>query len=105
MTLDLDVICISGVPITGIAAFSAASARQIFLRDGEFVRLASADHKFTLAAAADLAGDGAVKEAVAQSFHHDPFEMCERLSNLAAMRANNRGNRSFMHCAAESSCP
>jgi hypothetical protein len=37
MTLDLDVICISGVPIAGIAAFIAKSARQFFLGDGELV--------------------------------------------------------------------
>ena len=37
MTLDLDVICISGVPIAGIAAIGAASARQFFLRNGELV--------------------------------------------------------------------
>ena len=40
MTLDLDVICISGVPIAGIAATVAASARQFLLGDGELVRLA-----------------------------------------------------------------
>ena len=37
MTLDLDVICISGVPIAGIAAIGAASARQFILRDRELV--------------------------------------------------------------------
>jgi hypothetical protein len=31
------VICISGVPIAGIAAFSTASARQFFLGDNELV--------------------------------------------------------------------
>ena len=46
MTLDLDVICILGVPIAGIAAIGAASARQFFLGNGEFVRLAGLDDEF-----------------------------------------------------------
>jgi hypothetical protein len=45
MTLDLSV-CISGVPIAGIAAFGATSARQFILGDRELVRLASLDDEF-----------------------------------------------------------
>ena len=45
MTLDLDVICILSVPIAGIAAIGAASARQFVLGDGELVRLAGLDHE------------------------------------------------------------
>ena len=86
MTLDLDVICISGVPIAGIAAFIAASARQFFLGDSELVRLAGADYELALAAVSDLAGDGAIEKAVVQPFHDDLFEMRERFGDLAAMR-------------------
>ena len=46
MTVDLGVICILGVPIAGIAAFSAASARQFFLGDGKLARLAGLDDQF-----------------------------------------------------------
>jgi hypothetical protein len=46
MTLDLNVICISGVPIAGIAAIGGASGRQFFLRDRELVRLAGLDDEF-----------------------------------------------------------
>jgi hypothetical protein len=48
MTLDLDVICISGVPIAGIAAIGGASGWQFFLRlrDRELVRLAGLDDEF-----------------------------------------------------------
>jgi hypothetical protein len=55
MTLDLNVICISGVPIAGIAAFSAASARQFFFRDGELVRFAGLDHEFAPVSLPDAA--------------------------------------------------
>ena len=46
MTLDLDVICILSVPIAGIAAIGAASARHFVLGDRELVALAGADHEF-----------------------------------------------------------
>ena len=38
----------------------------------------------------DLAGDRAFKKAVTQPFHHDGFQMRERLSQLAVMRASSR---------------
>ena len=55
MTLDLDVICISGVPIAGIAAIGAASARQFILRDRELVRLAGLDDELAPVALSDAA--------------------------------------------------
>ena len=61
MTLDLDVICISGVPISGIAAIGAASARQFFLGDGKLVRLAGSDQELALAAIDDFAIDRALE--------------------------------------------
>ena len=46
MTPDLVLICILGVPIAGIAAIGAASARQFVLGDRELVALARLDHEF-----------------------------------------------------------
>ena len=43
MILDLDVICILGVSITGIATVVSASARQFFLGNRELVRFSSLD--------------------------------------------------------------
>ena len=48
-------ICILGVPIAGIAAIVAASARQFVLGDGELVALAGLDHEFAPVALADVA--------------------------------------------------
>ena len=59
MTLDLDVICISGVPIAGIAAIVAASARQFLLRDGELVRLAGLNEEFAAISLPDAAQNNA----------------------------------------------
>jgi hypothetical protein len=55
MTLDLDVICISSVPIAGIAAIGAASARQFFLGDRELVGLAGLDDEFAPVSLPDAA--------------------------------------------------
>ena len=52
-------ICISGVPIAGIAAIGTASARQFFLGDGELVRLAGLDDEFAPVAFPDAARNGA----------------------------------------------
>jgi len=92
MTSDLDVIFIFGVPVAGIAELSSASARQVFFGNGELVRLTGADHELTLSPVSNLAGNGAVEESVAQSFHDDFFEMRERLGELAATHSRNRGS-------------
>src|SRR5262249_1806844 len=84
MTLDLDVICISGVPISGIAAIGAASARQFFLGDVELVGLAGADHEMALAAVSNLAGDRVVEEAMLEPIDDEPFQAIERLADLSA---------------------
>ena len=55
MTLDLDVMCISGVPIAGIVAIGAASTRQFNLRDRELVRLAGLDDELAPVALSDAA--------------------------------------------------
>lgn len=53
ITLDLDVICISGVPIAGIAIIGAASARQLILGNVELVRLARLNDEFATVSLAD----------------------------------------------------
>ena len=55
MTLNRHDICILRVPVAGIAAVEAASARQFVLGNDELVRLAGADHELALAAVPDLA--------------------------------------------------
>lgn len=66
MTLDLDAICISGVPITGIGAISAVSARQFFLGNREFVRLACLDDEFSAVSFADAARNRAAEMTMAE---------------------------------------
>lgn len=106
MTLDLGVICILGVPVAGIAVIGAASVRQFILGDGELVRLAGADHQLALAAVGDLAGDGAIEEAVPQAIEHDLFEVPKRLGRLAAMRTGRQGDSGGVtYCATIPSCP
>ena len=63
----------------------AASARHFLFGDSELMALAGPDHELAPSAVADLAMDGTVKEAVAQSIDEDPFEELERLVELAAM--------------------
>jgi hypothetical protein len=91
MTSDLDVICILSVPITGIAAIGAASARHFVLGDSELVRLAGADHELAFAAVGDLAGDGVVEEAMLEAFDDKPFKTVERVADLSALGALERG--------------
>jgi hypothetical protein len=86
MTLDLDVICILGVPIAGIAAIGAVSTRQFFLADVELVGFTCADHKLPRTALHYLASDGVVEETVIQSIDDNLFDMRKRLCGLAAMR-------------------
>jgi hypothetical protein len=76
------VICISGVPVAGIAAFSAASTRQFFLRDRELVALAGPDQELASAAAADLTADRVVKEAVLEPIDDERFKTVEGLAEL-----------------------
>ena len=90
MTLDLNGICILGVPIAGIAAIVAASARHFVLGDRELVALAGADHELALAAVADLAGDRIVEEAVLEAIDDKPFETVEGLADLPAVGALER---------------
>jgi len=51
------------------------------------VALAGADNELALAAAADLAGDGIVEEAMLEPFDDKPFEAVERLADLPALGA------------------
>ena len=85
MTLDPDVICISGVPIAGIAANGAASAWNFLIGDRKLVRLSTADHELALAMVADFAGNRTFEKAVPQPLDHDLLEMCKHLTDLTAM--------------------
>jgi hypothetical protein len=64
MTLDLNVICISGVPIAGIAAIGAASARKFFLGDVKLARLAGLDDDFAPVSLSDAARNSAPEVTV-----------------------------------------
>lgn len=55
MMLDLDVICISGVSITGIAAVGSTSERQFFLGNCKLVRFSSLDEDFASVSLPDRA--------------------------------------------------
>ena len=74
ITVDLILICISSVPIAGIAAVKRASARQFLVAYREFVGLACADHELSVTAGAHLASDGALEKAMPQAIDHDLFE-------------------------------
>ena len=82
MTLDLDVICILSVPIAGIAAIGAASARQFFLGDRELVRLAGLDDEFAPVALPDAARNRAPEMTVTEPVEDDLHEAIERLTEL-----------------------
>ena len=102
MTLDLNVICISGVPIAGIAAIGAASARQFFLGDGELVGLARPDHELAFAAVADLAGDGAIEKAVPEPVDDNLSRCVERLSGSGRDGARASAQGSVRHALCSS---
>src|SRR5262245_15518608 len=100
MTLDLDLICISGVPIAGIAAFSAESARQFLLGDGELVRLPGLHQKVASVVLANAAGDGAPEVAVAKAVEHDLFDPLECFTELRPAGLNGiTMERLLRHCA------
>jgi hypothetical protein len=82
ITVDLILICISSVPIAGIAAAKRASAQQFILAYDEFVNLACADHQIPLATIADSNFDGAVEECVLEPIDNDFFKKSERMGDL-----------------------
>jgi hypothetical protein len=107
MMPDLDLICISGVPISGIAAISSASARQFFLGDVEFVRFAGLDYEFPPASLPDAARNCASEMAVTESFEDD---LADALNGLAELRPTGLPGACpdrfvVTHCAAKPSCP
>lgn len=106
MTLDLDVICISGVPIAGIAAIGAASARQFILRDRELVRLAGLDDELASFVLPDSARDRAPEMTMTKPVEDDLHEAVDRLAKLGSAGLNGIGvERIVMHCATAPSCP
>ena len=102
-----DVICILSVPIAGIAAIGAASARQFVLGDRELVALAGVDDEFAaFAAIGNLAGDGILEESMPQTVDDKTFETVESLADLSALGALARGfDLRVIHCAVVPSCP
>jgi hypothetical protein len=64
-------IYISGVPIAGIAAIGAASARQFFFGDGELVRLAGFDNEFAAASLSDAARNRATEVTMTEPVDDD----------------------------------
>src|SRR5262249_28878762 len=103
MTLDLDVICISGVPISGIAAIGAASARQFSLGDVELVGLAGLDDAASLS---DATGNHAAEMTVTEPVEEDLDEVLECLAQLRSTGLSGAClDRFVMHCAAKPSCP
>jgi hypothetical protein len=82
MTLDPNVICISGVPIAGIAAFGASSARQFFLGDVELVRLAGLDDEFAPVSLSNAARNSAAEVTMTESVEDNLDEAIERLTEL-----------------------
>ena len=82
MILDPDVICILGVPIAGIAAIGAASARQFFLGDRELVRLPGLDNEFAPVSLPDAARNYAPEVTMTESVEDDLNKAIERLTEL-----------------------
>src|SRR4030095_5303162 len=106
ITLDLDVICISGVPISGIVAIGSASVRQFFLGDVELVGLAGLDDEFAAVFLTDAAGNRATEMAVTEPVEDDLDEARDRLTELRSTGlASACLDRFVMHCAAKPSCP
>ena len=106
MTLDLDVICISGVPIAGIATIGAASARQFILRNRELVRLAGLNDQFAPVTLADNTRNRTPEMTVTETIEDDLYEAIERLTELRS--AGLPGVclvRFVMHYATGPSCP
>ena len=106
MTLDLDVICISGVPIAGIAAIGAASARQFILGNRELVRLAGLDEEFAAVSLPDSARNRAPEMTMTETVEDDLNEAIKGLTELRS--AGLPGvclGRFVIHCAVEPSYP
>jgi hypothetical protein len=99
MTLDLILICILSVPIAGIAAIRAGSARQFVLRYHELVGLTGTYHELALSTGDDLAGNETLEEAMTQPIDNNCFKVSERLGGLPEMASRSFGaGRSVMHC-------
>jgi hypothetical protein len=82
MTLDPEVICISPVPIAGIAVMGAASVRQFILRDRELVGLAGFDDEFAAAALPDATRNRATEMTVMKPFTDNLEQAVKRFAEL-----------------------
>jgi hypothetical protein len=70
------------VPVPGIAIIEAASARQFFLGDVEFVRLAGLDHEFASVAPSDTARNLTTEMTMPESVEDNLQEAIARLTEL-----------------------
>ena len=84
MTLGTKVICISGVPIAGIAATGAASERQFILGDRELVRLTGLDDEFAALPLPNSTRNRASEVTVTKTMEHDQGKPFESLPELWA---------------------
>jgi hypothetical protein len=100
MTLDPNLICISGVPVAGIAAIIAASARQFVLGDGELVGLAGLNDEFASVSPPYAARNRTSEVTMTKPVEDDLKEAFKRLAELRSARLP-----FVMHCAAAPSCP
>jgi hypothetical protein len=106
MTLDPDVICILGVPIAGIAAIGAASARQFFLGDRELVRLPGLDNEFAPVSLPDVTRNCATEVPMTEPVEEHISEEFTRLAELRTTGSPSVCLRLFVtHCTAAPSCP
>lgn len=87
MTLDPDAICIFGVPISGITAVRASSARQFVLGNGEFIALAGLYDEFAPLSLTDGARNGAAEMTVLQSVEEHLLKTGKSLANLRSARS------------------
>jgi hypothetical protein len=106
MTLDLEVICISGVPIAGIAGTRAASARQFILRDRKLVGLARLDHHFATVSLPDAARNRTSEVTMMEPVDDNLGDAFKCRTELrAAGPTGGYVGRFVKHCAAAPSCP
>ena len=100
MTLDL-LICISSVPIAGIATIEAASTRQFFLGDRELVRFARLDDELPPVAFPDRARNCTAEVPMTEPVFDDLNEAFERLTKLRSAGLSGACPEGFfMHCGA-----
>jgi hypothetical protein len=82
MTLDRIVICMFGVPVSGIARLRAPLARQFVLGDRELVGFTGLDHEIAAVVLADPAGNCCAEMAMAKPVENDLANLINCLAQL-----------------------